>query len=77
MKSSQELTSFLESILEKAESRGSAGETEWLEFKTNIGELHTSITYERLGEYLSGLANAACIKDIAYAYLILGIEDST
>lgn len=77
MRSSQELTSFLDSILERAESRGSAGETEWLEFKTNIGESHTSITYERLGDYLSGLANAACIKDVAYAYLILGIEDST
>lgn len=77
MRTSQELTSFLESILEKAKSRGSAGETEWLEFKTNIGEAHTSITYERLGHYLSGLANAACVKDVAYAYLILGIEDST
>ncbi len=77
MRSSQELTSFLESFLEKAKSRGSAGETEWLEFKTNIGVAHTSITYERLGDYLSGLANAACVKDIAYAYLILGVEDST
>ena len=64
MRTSQELTSFLESILEKAKSRGSAGELEWLEFKTNIGESHTSITYDRLGEYLSGLANAACIKDV-------------
>ena len=77
MRTSQELTSFLESILEKAKSRGSAGELEWLEFKTNIGESHTSITYDRLGEYLSGLANAACIKDVAYAYLILGIEDGS
>ena len=77
MKTPQELTSFLESILEKAKSRGSAGEREWLEFKTNIGESHTSITYERLGEYLSGLANAACVKDVAYAYLILGIEDGS
>ena len=77
MRTPQELTSFLESILEKAKSRGSAGELEWLEFKTNIGESHTSITYDRLGEYLSGLANAACVKDVAYAYLILGIEDGS
>lgn len=77
MKSPQELTTFLDSILNKAQTRGSAGELEWLEFKTNIGESHTSITYERLGEYLSGLANAACIKDVAYAYLILGVEDGS
>lgn len=77
MRTSQELASFLDSILEKAKARGSAGELEWLEFKTNIGESHASVTYERLGEYLSGLANAACVKDVAYAYLILGVEDDT
>ncbi|MBP5351663.1 MAG: putative DNA binding domain-containing protein [Fibrobacterales bacterium] len=67
----------MDSILDKAKVRGAAGEQEWLEFKTNIGESHASITYDGVGEYLSGLANAACVKDVAYAYLILGVEDGT
>jgi len=60
-----------------AHHRRSAGETEWLEFKTNIGESHCSITYEGVGNYISGLSNSACLKYKSHGYLVLGVEDST
>lgn len=77
MRTLAEQTAILEHLLSIAKERKEAGENEWLEFKTNIGESRCSITYERVGNYLSGLANAACIKDKAYGYLVLGIEDGT
>ena len=52
-------------------------ELPWLEFKTNIAEQKASITYEGVGEYISGMANSACIRYKDYAYLVLGVEDAT
>ena len=77
MRTMDEQIELLESLLNIARQRKEAGETEWLEFKTNISESHSSITYERVGEYISGISNSACLKDKPYGYLILGIEDAT
>ncbi|MEO1654099.1 MAG: ATP-binding protein [Bacteroidota bacterium] len=44
-------------------------ETEWVEFKEN--------NIQKIGEYISGLANSACIHGQRYAYLVLGIEDES
>lgn len=44
-------------------------ETEWVEFKEN--------NIQKIGEYISGLANSACIHDQRYAYLVLGVEDES
>jgi ATP-dependent DNA helicase RecG len=77
MRTIDEQIELLESLLNIARQRKEAGETEWLEFKTNISESHSSITYERVGEYISGLSNSACLKDKPYGYLILGVEDGT
>ncbi len=46
-------------------------ETEWLDFKSNHYEP------QLLGEYLSALANAACLAGQPRGYLLFGIEDST
>jgi len=46
-------------------------ETEWVEFKLN----HQSP--EKIGEYISALANSACLHQIDEAYLIFGIENET
>ena len=46
-------------------------ETEWLEFKGNYYEPHL------LGEYLSALANAACLSGQPRGYLIFGIDNET
>ncbi len=46
-------------------------ETEWLEFKTNRYEP------QLLGEYLSALANSACLLGKPRGYLVFGIEDET
>lgn len=46
-------------------------ETEWAEFK-----LSTIKPQERLGEYISGLSNAACVNNQAFGYLILGVDDN-
>lgn len=67
---------LLTHLIEEARSHG-RGENEWLEFKTNIGECHSSITFEGMGEYISAMSNAACIHDKDFAYLVLGVEDST
>ena len=77
MRKINEQIELLESLLRIARQRKEAGETEWLEFKTNISESHSSITYERVGEYISGISNSACLKDKPYGYLILGVEDGT
>ncbi len=77
MKTIEDQIKLLERLIESAKERGNAGETEWIEFKTNIGESRCSITYDRVGDYISGLANAACIKDKPKAYLVLGVKDSS
>ena len=46
-------------------------EMEWLEFKRNRCEP------EQLGEYLSALANSACLAGQRSGYLIFGIDDET
>ena len=51
--------------------RGQPTETEWLEFKRNRYEP------EQLGEYLSALANSACLAKRPAGYLIFGIDDET
>lgn len=77
MRTLEEQYTLLENLLSLARQRQSAGETEWMEFKTNIGESHCSITYEGVGSYISGLSNSACLKYESHGYLILGVEDGT
>ncbi len=60
-----ELTALLDRL--RAEPR----ETEWLEFKTNRHEP------QMLGEYLSALANSACLLGKQRGYLAFGIENGT
>lgn len=48
-----------------------SGETEWVEFKKNY---HSA---QMIGEYISALANAACLKYKPKAYLLYGIRDET
>ncbi len=72
---------LLNDILKTAHSPTSGGESACLEFKMNIsdssGRQNSSITYDRVGKYLSGLSNAACYHNKEYAYLVLGIMDGT
>lgn len=77
MRTREEQIALLEHLLDIARRRKEAGETEWLEFKTNISESHSSITYEGVGKYISGISNVACLKDKAYGYLVLGVQDGT
>lgn len=77
MRTTEEQHKLLEELLSQARQRMNAGETEWMEFKTNIGESRCSITYEGVGNYISGLSNSACLKYKSHGYLILGVEDST
>lgn len=51
--------------------RALPAETEWLEFKRN------HIEPQVLGEYLSALANAACLANQPRGYLIFGVDDAT
>jgi ATP-dependent DNA helicase RecG len=60
-----ELTRLVDSL------RAYASELEWFEFKEN------RYTPEELGEYISALANAACLNDKPHGYLIFGIHDKT
>ena len=60
-----ELTALLDRL--RAEPR----ESEWLEFKTNRYEP------QAIGEYLSALANSACLLGKPRGYLVFGIEDGT
>ena len=53
------------------ELRGLPTETEWLEFKRNRYEP------QQIGEYLSALANSACIAAKTAGYLVFGIDDET
>lgn len=77
MRTHEEQIALLEHLLEIARKRREAGETEWLEFKTNISDSNSSITYDGVGRYLSGISNVACIKDKAYGYLVLGVQNAT
>ena len=43
-------------------------ECEWIEYKTNNGE--------KIGEYISALANAAVLSNQEEAYLIFGVDDT-
>lgn len=49
--------------------RRESSEVEWLEFKENRYEPQV------LGEYLSALANAACLAGKPRGYLLFGIDD--
>ena len=60
-----DLTALLDRL--RAEPR----ESEWLEFKTNRYEP------QAIGEYLSSLANSACLLGKPRGYLVFGIEDGT
>ena len=51
--------------------RGLPAETEWLEFKRSF---HAP---EQLGQYLSALANAACVAGKPKGYLVFGVDDET
>jgi ATP-dependent DNA helicase RecG len=60
-----ELTALLDRL------RAEPHETEWLEFKANRYEP------QALGEYLSALANSACLAGKPRGYLVFGIENGT
>ncbi|MFC1833720.1 helix-turn-helix domain-containing protein [Thermodesulfobacteriota bacterium] len=49
--------------------RREPAETEWLEFKRNRYES------QAIGEYLSALANSACLVGKPKGYLVFGIDD--
>ncbi len=46
-------------------------ESEWVEFKLN------KAIPDNIGDYLSGLSNAACLENKDYGYLVFGIENET
>ncbi len=46
-------------------------ETEWLEFKRNRADP------QEIGEYLSALANEACLRSQPRGYLVFGVDDAT
>ena len=77
MRSKERQIELLKDLIATAMGRGKEGESEWLEFKTNISESHASVTYERVGCYLSGLSNSSCLKYRDHGYLVLGVEDGT
>lgn len=52
--------------------RAETSEKEWIEFKQT--RVHPN---ERLGEYLSALANSAALAFKPYGYLVLGVHDTT
>lgn len=51
--------------------RMQSSETEWLEFKQK------RCAPEQIDQYLSALANSACLADRSKGYLVFGIEDGT
>lgn len=50
--------------------RSNPQEASWFEFKSNSNEP------ERIGRYISGLANGACTANRDFAYMVWGISDS-
>ena len=67
LEKNQELTLFLDSILKETKFM----ETEWLEFK----RFNSRPDLDNFGKILAGLANTAFINNVAFAYLIIGIDD--
>lgn len=65
MMDNQELVNLIDDL------RSLPKETEWVEFKLN-----TIKPQERLGEYISGLSNSACVNNQSFGYLILGVDDN-
>lgn len=59
----ENLSSFLRELIDE-------GESEYIEFKRNID-------FEKIGEYISALANSAALLNRPYAYLIYGVDDAT
>lgn len=57
----------LEILIE--ELRALPKESEWVEFKVN------KAIPQNVGEYISGLSNAACLEGKEHAYLVFGIEN--
>lgn len=53
------------------ELRALPQESEWVEFKQN------NCNPQEIGEYLSALANSACLENKEYGYLLFGIENET
>ena len=53
------------------ELRNLPKETEWVEFKENNSKP------EDIGEYISALANSACLHNQPNAYLVFGIQNKT
>jgi ATP-dependent DNA helicase RecG len=53
------------------ELRALPKETEWLEFKAS-----TITPNEKLGDYISGLSNAACCNNQSFAYQVIGSQYS-
>lgn len=51
--------------------RALPAETDWVEFKTNYGDL------EGVGRYVSALSNAAILNEKSDAYLVWGVENDT
>jgi len=51
--------------------RALPSETEWFEFK------RTRCESQEIGEYLSALANAACLANQSRGYLVFGIDDAS
>lgn len=51
--------------------RGEPRESEWLEFKRD------HVEPQMLGEYLSALANAACVSGQPSGYLVMGLDDAS
>jgi len=54
------------------ELRALPREVEWVEFKKG-----TATTNDKLGQYFSGLSNAACVENQSFGYLLFGIDDAT
>ena len=52
--------------------RSNAKETTWIEFKSN-----DATDNQRLGKYISGMANAANLAKVSNAYLVFGVQDQT
>ena len=59
MRSKERQIELLKDLIATAMGRGKEGESEWLEFKTNISESHASVTYEqkvrKIGKLLTSL----------------------
>jgi ATP-dependent DNA helicase RecG len=62
-------TAELHALLDRL--RAEPHETEWLEFKVSEAEP------QAIGEYISALANSACLLGKPRGYLVFGIEDET